>query len=59
MLSQSGGGDWLVIGGGSCQGRILKSFPTFVGLEPPDEVGLLEMVQQESDKEVWPFFPQK
>ena len=29
VLSQSGGGAWLVFGGGSCQGRILQSFPTF------------------------------
>lgn len=30
VLSQSGGGAWLVLEGGSCQGRILKSFSAFL-----------------------------
>lgn len=57
MLSQSGGGAWLGFGGGSCQGRILQSFPTlFCWALASRQVGLLEMLQQESDKEVWSFF---
>lgn len=61
VLSQSGGGAWLGFGGGSCQGRILQSFPTLfcwaLFCLASRQVGLLEMLQQESDKEVLVFFP--